>query len=471
MASEMQQGPAGSLPPSADVVGNAFVRQYYIILHKSPELVHRFYQDSSKLGRPEENGIMSITTTMQAINEKILSQDYGKLCANITTVDAQDSYNGGVFVLVTGYLIENDNSRRKFTQSFFLAPQDPGYFVLNDVFRYVDDAGHQNGNQALVNGIEGPLTPEHVSSTVPENHISELEIALSDDVEAEEVYSHENGEVLVEEEEEPVSEVVDEVPDNAQIAESNSKVEEVPKKSYASILQVKVMKDSAVPFSASPPAPSRTAQKHQEQVPAAPISIPVSEAPASDSSNVNGNVNNTEIEDGHSIYVKGLPLNASITLLENEFKKFGPIKNNGIQVRSQKHQGFCFGFVEFEVASAVQSAIEASPITINGRQAVVEEKRSTNRGNSRGRFPSARGNGYRNEEVRGRGYGGGRWYGRGDFRGRGEFGSRSGSRGGLSSRGGDGFHRAENGGRVNRAGGLAGNATAKNTAVRVPATA
>lgn len=40
--------------------------------------------------------------------------------------------------------------------------------------------------------------------------------------------------------------------------------------------------------------------------------------------------------DGHSIYVKGLPLNASITLLENEFKKFGLIKNNGIQVRSQK---------------------------------------------------------------------------------------------------------------------------------------
>lgn len=56
------------------------------------------------------------------------------------------------------------------------------------------------------------------------------------------------------------------------------------------------MKDSAVPFSAPPPAPSRAAQKHQEQVPAAPTSIPVSEAPASDSTNVNGNVNNTEIE-------------------------------------------------------------------------------------------------------------------------------------------------------------------------------
>lgn len=34
------------------------------MLHESPELVHRFYQDVSKLGRPEPNGIMGITTTM-----------------------------------------------------------------------------------------------------------------------------------------------------------------------------------------------------------------------------------------------------------------------------------------------------------------------------------------------------------------------------------------------------------------------
>lgn len=45
-------------------VGNAFVDQYYHMLHESPELVHRFYQDVSKLGRPEQNGIMGITTTM-----------------------------------------------------------------------------------------------------------------------------------------------------------------------------------------------------------------------------------------------------------------------------------------------------------------------------------------------------------------------------------------------------------------------
>ncbi|KAK8636885.1 hypothetical protein V6N13_064320 [Hibiscus sabdariffa] len=42
--------------------------------------------------------------------------------------------------------------------------------------------------------------------------------------------------------------------------------------------------------------------------------------------------------------------------------------------------GLCFGFVEFEIASSVQSAIEASLINIGGCNAVVEEKRSTSQG-------------------------------------------------------------------------------------------
>lgn len=99
--------------------------------------------------------------TVQAINKKIL--DYGELSANIVTVDAQESYNGGVFVLVTGFLTGKDNIRKKFTQSFFLAPQDVGYFVLNDVFRYVDDSTPQNGDNGLVvdAAVEAPLTPKH----------------------------------------------------------------------------------------------------------------------------------------------------------------------------------------------------------------------------------------------------------------------------------------------------------------------
>ncbi|KAG2669629.1 hypothetical protein I3760_14G040800 [Carya illinoinensis] len=475
MASSEQDVSAAACPPAADVVGNAFVHQYYLILHQSPELVHRFYQDTSKLGRQEENGTMNITTTMQAINEKILSLHYGELSAEILTVDAQDSFSGGVLVLVTGYLTGKDGLRRKFSQTFFLAPQDKGYFVLNDVFRYVDD-----GNQGFVNDVEAPLTSDLDPSPVQENHVSEPVTAVSEVADGVEVYNpSENGQDPIGEEEEPVPEVVDEISDGWQlVAESNSKIEEVPKKSYASI--VKVLKENAAPFSTQTPSLRRSVSKSQEQPVNSGPPAPVSETPDSDT-NANENSANKELEaDGHSIYIKGLPVNATPALLEVEFKKFGPIKIGGIQVRSQK--GFCFGFVEFEVATAVQSAIEASPIIIGGRQAVVEEKRSTNRVNSsKGRFQSGRASGYRNDGyrndgARGRGngnHGSGRGYGRGDFSGRGEFGSRSGNRGGFSSRG-EGYQRSDhmggNGGRMNRAGGLAVNAS-RNTAPQIPATA
>jgi len=41
-------------------------------------------------------------------------------------------------------------------------------------------------------------------------------------------------------------------------------------------------------------------------------------------------------EKGHSIYIGDLPWDATTELVEQEFKKFGRIKRNGIQVRSNK---------------------------------------------------------------------------------------------------------------------------------------
>ncbi|KAH6814407.1 hypothetical protein C2S51_023425 [Perilla frutescens var. frutescens] len=456
-------------PVTAQVVGNAFVTQYYNILHQSPELVHKFYQDISKLGRPEEDGSMSITTTMQAINEKIVALNYGDFRAEIKSVDSQESFNGGVHVLVTGYLTGKDNKVTHFAQSFFLAPQDRGYFVLNDMFRYVNNV---SANPTLVTDVVVPVHAEPVTVPVEENHVSEQTTPSAEEAVSGEVYNPpENGDVLISEEEEeiPMPEVVDEVHDNAEpVVESPAKIDDAPKKSYASI--VMHLKESAATFSPPPAAPRKAPPKVLDQV--KPNSILAPDGPVSSSGSFD-NEHNQEA-DGYSIYIKGLPMSATEALLEEVFSKFGTIKNDGIQVRSNRFQGFCFGFVEFEEESSVQKALEASPVAIGGRQAIVEEKRSTNsRGSNRGRFQSGRGSGFRNEGVRGRGsYGGGRGYNRGDFNGRSEFGNRGGNRGGSSNR--DGYQRSDNvssnGGRTNRAGGIA-NGNTKNMTPRVSATA
>ncbi|XP_058113159.1 nuclear transport factor 2-like [Magnolia sinica] len=101
-------------------------------------------------------------------------------------------------------------------------------------------------------------------------------------------------------------------------------------------------------------APASTEQ--QSLAPAAPPSAP--EIPTSSDRNAPESSNIHEEAEGHSIYIHGLPLNATVPQLKEEFKKFGPIRTGGVQVRSNKQHGFCFSFVEFESSSSMHSAIE-----------------------------------------------------------------------------------------------------------------
>ncbi|KAI3746627.1 hypothetical protein L6452_09065 [Arctium lappa] len=54
--------------PSAQVVGNAFVEQYYHILHQSPELVHKFYQDSTMFPPSSHDELMLMILIKKEVN-------------------------------------------------------------------------------------------------------------------------------------------------------------------------------------------------------------------------------------------------------------------------------------------------------------------------------------------------------------------------------------------------------------------
>lgn len=81
-------------------------------------------------------------------------------------MDAQESYGGGVLVLVTGFMIGKDNIKQKFTQCFFLAPQEKGYFVLNDVFRFVDGDGTQGSAHDISSISSGHGNMMHIALLV-----------------------------------------------------------------------------------------------------------------------------------------------------------------------------------------------------------------------------------------------------------------------------------------------------------------
>ncbi|KAF9609525.1 hypothetical protein IFM89_016886 [Coptis chinensis] len=210
----------------------------------SPDLVYRFYQDSSVLSRPGPDGKMASVKTIDDINVVILSMDYKECKAEMKTIDAHDSYKGGVVVQVIGWLIVKDNMKRKFTLSFFLAPQDKGYFGLNDIFRYVDeyetvesDAIAIAVNDVIENVTSTPVTPNPELSHIPEhpmpeNTTPEVEMSYRNREVVHEL--SDNGEVStieVEAVEVPVHSGQDKV---LPVIEPASTVpEDTPKKSYA----------------------------------------------------------------------------------------------------------------------------------------------------------------------------------------------------------------------------------------------
>lgn len=111
----------------------------------------------------------------QAIKEKILSFNFPNFKSDVLTVDAEFSYKDGVIVLVTGCVTGKDNVERKFTESFFLVPQESGYFVMNSILRYMGESESMGADYVANNHTEesaskSALTPDpgtfHVSVCV-----------------------------------------------------------------------------------------------------------------------------------------------------------------------------------------------------------------------------------------------------------------------------------------------------------------
>ena len=58
----------------------------------------------------------------------------------VKTINSVESWEGGVLVAISGSVKTKEFiNRRSFMHTFFLAPQEKGYFVLNDIFQFIDE--------------------------------------------------------------------------------------------------------------------------------------------------------------------------------------------------------------------------------------------------------------------------------------------------------------------------------------------
>ncbi|KAF8096331.1 hypothetical protein N665_0312s0021 [Sinapis alba] len=343
----------------AHQVSEAFVAQYYHLVGKLTHEAHRLYVDASVVSRPAPDGTMMSFTSTEAINKHFLSCDSATF--EVLTVDTQSSLEEGIFIMVIGFSIGEDNLKRKFSQMFYLARQNTIYVVVNDIFRYVDDVASTPITTlpvpAVVESETEVVEPVHAPAEV--QNVSEVKEAAT---------PLDNGS-----NKKSVDEVVTAQKPKETVAEKAAPPVDGAKKSFAAM--VESMARNASPFQVKA---ATVVQKPKYMAPPKPReAAPAPKAPAAVSKRERKNEQRIVDEPGTSIFVSNLPMDAMPPQLHELFKEFGPIKEHGVQVRSSSARGTCFGFVAFETVTSVQSVLEAAknnPFKLGDRKLRVKEK-------------------------------------------------------------------------------------------------
>ncbi|XP_047168735.1 nuclear transport factor 2-like isoform X1 [Vigna umbellata] len=420
-------------PLSATQVGTYFVGQYYHVLETKPELVYQFYSDASTMIRIDGNARDTATAMLQ-IHALIMSISFTGI--GIKTVQCLESWSGGVLISVFGSAqLKDYNVRRKFMQLFFLAPQEKGFFVLNDIFHFVDEEPVHNLQPVFLaqSNFDSKLNATSTINKPVSNYLLGGDIQARDFVARNEVkengavntYGFSQQQIAQVHESEHVQEdvIIEEshgffqpsVNDVQELAPSSAEEppEEPLKHTYASILQV--AKGQVTLSVASQPslkkAPSldkeHSTPTNSQQTPTFTKAFERSEIDIAE------DIPTADDEDEiKSVYVRNLSPTVSASEIEEELKNFGRIRPNGVVIRSRKDVGVCYAFVEFEDMNGVHNAVKAGSVEVAGRQVYIEERRPNSnipsRGGRRGRGRSS----YQSEAQIGRF--GPRSYGRGN---------------------------------------------------------
>lgn len=122
-------------------IGMAFGREYYTVLSREPSRLHLFYAKNSTLLHADEGDLDTpIVIGSDAIQSAVNKNSFLGARFIIGSIDCHPSQNGGILVNVLGQIQKRGqaSSSRHFMQTFFLAEQPSGYFILNENLRFLE---------------------------------------------------------------------------------------------------------------------------------------------------------------------------------------------------------------------------------------------------------------------------------------------------------------------------------------------
>ncbi|XP_050800988.1 ras GTPase-activating protein-binding protein 2 isoform X2 [Gopherus flavomarginatus] len=371
--------------PSPLLVGREFVRQYYTLLNKAPDFLHRFYGRNSSYvhGGLDASGKPQEAVYGQAeIHKKVMSLQFSECHTKIRHVDAHATLSDGVVVQVMGELSNNGQPMRKFMQTFVLAPEGSvpnKFYVHNDIFRYEDEVfgdseaelDEESEEEVEEEQEERQPSPEQVqentSSTYYESH------PVTNGME----------EPLEESSHEPEPELESETKTEELKSEVEEKnLEELEEKSPSPppVELVSLPQEPPKPRVETKPEAQSQPPRVREQRPRERLGFPPrGPRPGRGDMEQNESDNRRIIRypDSHQLFVGNLPHDIDENELKEFFMSFGNVVELRINTKGVGGKLPNFGFVVFDDSEPVQRILVAKPIMFRGEVRLnVEEKKT-----------------------------------------------------------------------------------------------
>ncbi|XP_056424263.1 ras GTPase-activating protein-binding protein 2 isoform X1 [Hyla sarda] len=403
--------------PSPLLVGREFVRQYYTLLNKAPDFLHRFYGRNSSYvhGGLDASGKPQDAVYGQAeIHKKVMSLQFSECRTKIRHVDAHATLSDGVVVQVMGELSNNGQPMRKFMQTFVLAPEGSvpnKFYVHNDIFRYEDEVfgdseaemDEESEEEVEEEQEERQPSPEPVQDNTNNAYYDAhpvsngVEESLEEPInEPEPEPEPEVKEEIKPEQEEKNIEELEEKSPTPPPAEPVALPQEPPKAfSWASVTSKNLPPSGTVPSSGFPPhvikAPA--SQTRAESKPETQVQPPRTReqrprerptfqprGPRSGRDTEQGDSDNRRMfryPDSHQLFVGNLPHDIDESELKEFFMSYGNVMELRINTKGVGGKLPNFGFVVFDDSEPVQRILLAKPIMFRGEVRLnVEEKKT-----------------------------------------------------------------------------------------------
>lgn len=400
IAKKQQQAAASAgtaaLHENIDDVAWAFVEQYYMILHSDPERLHLFYNKDSTAIHGVEAHTSKHAVGQQEIH-KLITNDKFKSCkVMISNIDCQKTFGNGVLIQVIGEMANEDQPAQKFIQSFLLAPQNAGYYVHNDVLRFLkEDAGSEYDYSEDFVSDATTATVEEPAIPVPEAEKEEIKPEPVAEKPAEPEAVVEPVAPAAEPNPAPAAEVksVETKPVETKVAEAESakKAEKLAEKpaekpaaakkpngsaippalpatpmSWAARAAVKPVSTASSPAASSTPTPVATPAPAPAATPA-PAAAPAVAAAAPTTANVQGHRRGPR--EFFSAYIKHVTENVQEKALKQALQEIGTVTH--FEVARAKN---C-AFVDFVDLETLKKALAVHELKVSNAVVLIEERK------------------------------------------------------------------------------------------------